>query len=152
VMLPPPPVSAPPAGAAEVVMGDGLGEAATAGWAVAVAVAMTSAGALVTHVGVAQAGAWVAHVWPGAPQDCVGGTHPGADCCWVHVGAGVGGGVEHWHCPPYPGAGESTAACAAVPVSMTAAAPTAKQPASTPIRNPIFPLLLAGPLLRGQRF
>jgi len=133
-------VSAPPAGAAEVVMGAGLGEAATAAWAVAV----TAAGVLVAHVWVgvaAQAGAWAAQDWPGAPQDCEGGTHSGPDCCcccWVvHVGAGVGGGVEQWHCPPYPWAGESTAACAAVPVSITAAAPTAKQPASTRIRNPM---------------
>jgi hypothetical protein len=108
-------------------MADGLGEAATSGWAVVVAV--TGTGVLVAHVwvGVTQAGA----------QDPVGGTHPGADCCWVQVGAGVGGGVEHWHCPPCPWAAERTAACAAVPVSMTVAAPTAKQPASTRIRNPM---------------
>jgi len=79
-------------------MGDGLGEAVTAGWAVA----RTAAGVLVTHVwvGVAQAGAWVADAcpdapqdWPDAPQDCVGGLHWEAGCCRVHVGAGVGGGV-----------------------------------------------------------
>jgi hypothetical protein len=136
VMLPPPPVSAPPAGAPEVDTGDGLGEAATAAWAVTV---VTAAGVLVTHVwvGVAQAGACVPHDWPGPPQDCVDGTQPGEGCCRVHVGAGAGGGVEHWHCPPCPWPGESTAACAAVPVSPTAAAPTAKQPASTRIRNRI---------------
>jgi hypothetical protein len=112
-MLPPPPVSAPPAGAAEVDTGDGLGEAAAAGWAATVAVAVTEAGLLAVQdgagavhprVGGAQDGVGGAQDGAGGAQDGAGGAQDGAGCERVHVGVGVGagGGVEHWHCPPFP--------------------------------------------------
>ncbi len=105
-MLPPPPVSAPPAGAAEVDTGDGLGEAAAAGWAATVAVAVTEAGLLAVQDGAGAVHPRVggAQDRVGGAQDRVGGAQEGAGCERVHVGVGVGagGGVEHWHCPPFP--------------------------------------------------
>ena len=141
-MLPPPPVLAPPTGAAELV-------------AVAVSVTTGAGGAEVDKLGVGEGGGggldgrtgggvgvgvgfWQVHVGDGVGE---GG---GVGCWQVHVGVGVGVGFWQVHVGDGDGAGavaptlvwaaDRVVACAAVPVSMNAATPKAKQPASTRIR------------------
>lgn len=150
-MLPPPPVLAPPPGAAELVLvADtvGIGEVDTDGDIDGLGVGTGLDGGGVGRVGVGVGvGVWHVHVGVGV----------GVGVWQVHLGVGVGEGVGVWQLHvgvgvgvvlPFPPtwpltaaetptlawAADKVVACAAVPVSMNAATPKTKQPDSTRMR------------------